>query len=415
MFKKIMILTSILLFVGCAELPKNGIEDTIETNQVSQPEATAAKTTNPTNIEVIETENSVTIIETQPSNNDIEIVTNDDLKINIIKSFETPEVKQISVEKTLAIEKQRSTLTAMQIEALMLGLSLKQFEQLKKDFAYWEDLKNMVYLDPAGILVIGPAFALATKLESGKRRIFSMEKINKMFSEAGLPAITESNYQCMLDMNGSVNYEVRKGTLSKFLNRAEKNYSHGLYKLSDVKIQGGCTDNNYVLTDDEVHALLEYAVVDIYRNVKNSAKAQNINLSSLDFEIVEVVIELFYRGGHNLVLGEGKETPVVNDALRRNDKVAFGKEVYARSNGDKIWQNDLRNAAMIKRIKRTLSLIESIELDEFIASHPHARKVNKRLLKMFTKQRHFVDDANRKFVKQLVSMDEQIGFKIAHL
>lgn len=430
MLKKILTLLSILLFVGCAKLPETELKNKDLTTTISK-------------IETVETNNPITEVKTNeksisPKNENKEIswtVENEDLRIKVQyeenekqatvnkkninikedklkpKLIETKNGTSIVEVKVNTVDKNK--LSPMQLEALKMGLSLEKFEQLKKDFAYWEDLKNMIYLDPEGMLVVGPAFSLSTKLNSGKRKLQPLNKINKIFSQAGIHKLSDANYNCMIDMNGSVNYEVRNGTLSRFLNKAEKQYSHGLYKLSDVKEQKSCTDNQYVLSNDEVHALLEYAVIDIYKNVKNSARKQKINLNKLDFEIVEVVIELYYRGGKKLVLGTG--TPSINKALRLNDEVAFGKEVYARSNGNKLWQNDLRNAAMMKRVKRALTFSQSQQLDEFIATNPLARKVNKRLLQMFTKQKHFADDETRLFVKKLVAMDHKVGFKVAAL
>ena len=331
----------------------------------------------------------------------------------VILTTNTQDFETEIVNKPTAVKPDTKPIATKQY---IYGLSLTQSEldQIKKDIVEREGYKSEFYLGRNGVPTIGAGQTIGERSKkTGLIKLHSHSTINKMMKKAGIKKLNNGEYACLVDMVGSANFEIKRGTYNRFITNIRRHSNDGLYKLSDVKIQGKCSDNSYVLTKSEKSKLLDYSVVSIYKQIEHWAKEYNIDLARLPIEIKEVVYDLFYRGGRHLVLG--KNTPSINKALLTDDRLALAKELYARSNGDKIWQNDLRNASLLLLVKRTLTFDQSQELDKFIANDKLAHKVNLRLFKMFAKYKNPTDGETVASVKEIISLQPLIKAKLARL
>lgn len=252
-----------------------------------------------------------------------------------------------------------------------LKLTDEQFEMIKANIIDFEQIENEPYVGKNGVITLGAGQAIGQRYKpKGKTyyqtSLWSLADVNKFFKKAGIHQMSKAEHRRLQELTAIVNRDLR--------NRKEAPFGRTLINRKGKP--------KYILSDKEAIKLLEASIREHERKLNADAKARGIDLSKRETEIIVTAFDLHYRGGVDLYAG--KKTPRINKATIEGDNLAFIKEVYAYSNGDDIWQNDMRNAYFCTLIMRLLTDKERLEFVRFRKHAKDTRLVNWRVNKMLT-------------------------------
>lgn len=244
----------------------------------------------------------------------------------------------------------------------------QQYSKIQGDLIAFESVRYCPYLGVNGVITIGVGTTMGLReqvTENGKTfyktKVWSLKKINSMFRKAGVKQMTSSQYKQIVKLRDYANSKLKKGQSGFYKKQPRSN----VYCLS--KKDG----------DKELTKLLNYTIDKHVDAIAQQADSLKIDLNGLPDQVIELIFDLFYRGGHKLVLGSG--TPTINEAIRSRDWITFFKEAYARSNKGKIRQNDVRNVYYTSLGLQVLPVKDKLLFKTFLRNNENAQEVNERI------------------------------------
>jgi hypothetical protein len=196
------------------------------------------------------------------------------------------------------------------------------------------------YTGKNGAITIGVGSTLSTIYDvtekvNGKTisykqtKIWSLDEINDYFRNAGVTLMTPAAYNQLKKLRDTINKDLKNGKKPDFQGQS-KEWNYCLKK----------NDNR-----QEMYKLLDYSIKQHVELMIRRADILNIDLRKLDSLAIVMVMDMVYRAGTGIVLGDN--TPKANNALRNKNYLALLQEFYAYSNKNDLEQNDLRNAFLV--------------------------------------------------------------------
>lgn len=198
-----------------------------------------------------------------------------------------------------------------------------------------EGMAKSPYIDPVGVPTIAGGVALGGK-DDKKVQIYSFEKVNDILSSNGQDKMSKKDYETLAT------------TTEKWNSSSDKTENARDAINSNLE-----TGVNYKLEKDQAEDLTRKVMVKKAKEAEAQASMVDVDLKSQSDRTNEVVLDQYFRGGKNLVLGEN--SPSSNEALRTNNQGKFINEVLHRSNKEELAGVDTRNEENAKYLFDGLS------------------------------------------------------------
>lgn len=229
-----------------------------------------------------------------------------------------------------------------------LSRNKRVIDTLKKEIPKHEGVRTDIYADPKGIPTMGIGVALGrkTKGENGRIEVFPKEEVNRLIGLSGSnKTLSQKEYDAVVAA-------VIKQKKDDPLDARDINTTLGNIPFSLEKAE----------VQKQFEALLpqKLAVAE-----KNAAKA-GVDLSTLPHSVRVATADLSYRGGTDLVFGEGMRS---TEALKEGNIGAFTAELIYASNKEGFDGNDNRNSAFANDILDSLPPAQRQEALQQLQKH----------------------------------------------